>query len=317
MLLLRASRQSLQLTPLAAPLIRGGLISQHGNIRHARRHARPFSSDPSGRPTRTAIVTGAARGIGRAIAVRLAQDGYSITANDLPALQDELDTLTAELQSAYGVRAYTHVADVSSPEQVGELVRASVDTLGPLNTMVANAGIAQVKPLLELTPDDWKRMFEVNVAGVHYCFQAAARAMIAQAEGKAEGDRLAGKLISAASIVAFRPFAQLGHYSASKWAVRGLSQVYAMELAKHKITVNAYAPGIVDTKMWELIDSGLGKKEGKAKGEVIRQYSDQLIALGRTSVSEDVAGLVSFLASKDADYITGQTYIVDGGIIYT
>jgi len=126
-----------------------------------------------------------------------------------------------------------------------------------------------------------------------------------------------GKLIGAASIVAFKPFALLGHYSASKWAVRGLTQVYAMELASHGITANAYAPGIVDTAMWELIDDGLAKKEGKAKGDMIKKYSEELISLGRTSVPEDVAKLVSFLASSDAEYITGQTYIVDGGIIFT
>jgi NAD(P)-dependent dehydrogenase (short-subunit alcohol dehydrogenase family) len=117
--------------------------------------------------------------------------------------------------------------------------------------------------------------------------------------------------------VAFKPFALLGHYSASKWAVRGLTQVYAMELASHGITVNAYAPGIVDTAMWELIDDGLAKKSGGAKGDMIKKYSRELIALGRTSVPEDVAKLVGFLASSDAEYITGQTYVVDGGIIFT
>jgi len=123
--------------------------------------------------------------------------------------------------------------------------------------------------------------------------------------------------------VAFKPFALLGHYSASKWAVRGLTQVYAMELARHGITVNAYAPGIVDTAMWELIDQGLARDKDKEerqkikKGDMMRKYSNELIALGRTSEPEDVAKLVSFLAGPDSGYITGQTYIVDGGIIYT
>ncbi|KAK4188480.1 3-oxoacyl-reductase [Podospora australis] len=265
-------------------------------------------------PHRTAIVTGSARGIGKAIALRLARDGYSVTVNDLPSLQSELDTVCAEIHSAYpGVSAYAHAADVTSPDEVSSLVAASVANIGPLTTMVANAGIAQVKPLLDLTPEDFTKMFAVNVQGVHYCYQAAAKQLISQ--------NTPGKLIAAASIVAFKPFGLLGHYSASKWAVRGLSQVYAMELAQHKITVNAYAPGIVDTNMWEVIDEGLvlreGKEKGVKKGDMLRKFSEEKIALGRTSVPEDVANLVGCLASKDADYITGQTMVVDGGIVYT
>lgn len=274
---------------------------------------RLFSSSPASQqaPQRTAIVTGSARGIGKGIALRLARDGYSVTVNDLPALQSEMDAVVAEIQSTYpSVRAYAHAADVTSPEEVTSLVAASVDKLGPLSTMVANAGIAQVKPLLDLTPEDFGRMFAVNVQGVHYCYQAAAKQLIAQ--------KTPGKLIGAASIVAFKPFPLLGHYSASKWAVRGLSQVYAMELARHRITVNAYAPGIVDTKMWELIDEGLVRREpGAQKGDMIKRFSDEKIALGRTSVPEDVAKLVGFLASEEADYVTGQTMVVDGGIVFT
>ncbi|KAK4128727.1 NAD(P)-binding protein [Parathielavia appendiculata] len=274
--------------------------------------------DPEGQTrNRVAIVTGAARGIGRAIAHRLAKDGYNITVSDLPSLQYQLNSLVSELTSAGDGKTKVHAqpADVTSPSDVASLINSSASVLGSLDTMVANAGIAQVKPLLDLTPADFSRMFDVNVAGVQNCFQAAAKQMITQKIP--EASEIRGKLIAAASIVAFKPFALLGHYSASKWAVRGLCQVYAMELARHKITVNAYAPGIVDTKMWELIDEGLAEREGKEKGEMIRKYSDQLIALGRTSVPEDVARLVSFLGSEDADYITGQTYIVDGGIIFT
>ncbi|KAK3310015.1 uncharacterized protein B0T15DRAFT_388352 [Chaetomium strumarium] len=323
-MLLHRANVPLRLSPLSSPLrLRTNKPSPPSH------HVRAITTSPKLQAqtrNRVAIVTGAARGIGRAIALRLAQDGYSVTASDLPALQGQLDSLVSEIQTSAGgdVRAHAHTADVTSPAEVEALVRSSVSELGRLDAMVANAGIAQVKPLLELTPEDVQRMLAVNVAGVHYCFQAAAKQMISQEYGEREGggegegeSEVRGKLIAAASIVAFKPFPLMGHYSASKWAVRGLSQVYAMELAKHKITANAYAPGIVDTKMWELIDEGLGRREGKEKGEMIRKYSDDLIALGRTSVPEDVAGLVSFLASKDADYITGQTYVVDGGIIYT
>lgn len=163
-------------------------------------------------------------------------------------------------------------------------------------------------------------MFRINVFGVQNCYSAAARQIISQGNATAEAPC---KLLAAASIVAFKPFALLSHYSASKWAVRGLTQAYAMELSEHHITVNAYAPGIVGTAMWDLIDEELGKKRGEKlgeiirKGETIKKYTDELIALGRVSVPEDVAKLVSFLASHDSDYITGQTQIVDGGIIFT
>ncbi|KAH6888495.1 hypothetical protein B0T10DRAFT_55409 [Thelonectria olida] len=258
--------------------------------------------------TRTAIVTGSARGIGKAIALRLAQDGYDICVNDIQANKSGIDQTVSEIQQL-GRRAYGHVADVSKRPEVEKLVEASVKELGPLNTMVANAGISQVKSSLELTEDDVKRMFEVNVYGVHNCYTAAAKQMIKQGSG--------GKILGAASIVGFKPFPLLSHYSASKFAVRGLTQVFAMEMASHKITVNAYAPGIVGTAMWDLIDEELGKLSGAQKGETIKKYSDDLIALGRTSVPEDVAKVVSFLSGPDSDYMTGQTIVVDGGIVFT
>lgn len=127
----------------------------------------------------------------------------------------------------------------------------------------------------------------------------------------------AGALTALPSIVAFKPFPLLSHYSASKWAVRGLTQAFAMEMATHKIRVNAYAPGIVGTAMWDLIDEELGKLSGAKKGDTIKKYSGELIALGRTSVPEDVSNVVSFLAGPDSDYVTGQTLVVDGGIIFT
>jgi NAD(P)-dependent dehydrogenase (short-subunit alcohol dehydrogenase family) len=191
--------------------------------------------------------------------------------------------------------------------------------------MIANAGIAQVKALLDLSEEDVRRMFEVNVYGVFNCYSAAAKQMIKQGGG--------GKIVGCArfvsspfsignfadhenSIVAFKPFPMLSHYSASKWAVRGFTQAFAMEMAEHKITVNGYAPGIVGTAMWDLIDEELGKKKGVAKGETIKKYVTELTALGRTSVPEDVAKTVSYLASPDSDFMTGQTLIIDGGIIF-
>lgn len=194
---------------------------------------------------RTAIVTGSGRGIGKAIALRLAQDGYDVCINDIEANKSIADEVVAEIK-AMGRNAVTVTADVSKRKEVESMVQAAVDALGPLNTMVANAGIAQVKPLLELTEEDFEKMFQINVFGFHNSYQAAAKQFIKQ------GPPSSGvyKIIGAASIVAFKPFAMLSHYSSSKWAVRGLNQAYAMELADHKITCNCYAPGIVGTAMW-------------------------------------------------------------------
>jgi meso-butanediol dehydrogenase/(S,S)-butanediol dehydrogenase/diacetyl reductase len=257
--------------------------------------------------TRVALVTGAARGIGRGIALRLAADGLDVAVNDVEANSDELDGVAEEIRQA-GQRTVTITADVSEPEEVEATVQRVAEELGQLNVMVANAGIAQVKPLLELTPEDWDHMMAINLRGMFLSYQAAARQMIQQGTG--------GKIIGAASIVAYRPFPLLGHYSTSKWGVRGLTQAAAMEWAEHRITVNAYCPGIVGTDMWDLIDEKLAEDEGLQKGEAIQKYSE-LIVLGRVSVPEDVAGYVSYLASKDSDYMTGQSVMIDGGIQFS
>ncbi|KAK5131023.1 hypothetical protein LTR08_001373 [Meristemomyces frigidus] len=262
---------------------------------------------------KTAIVTGSARGIGKAIALRLAHDGYDVCINDIPANEAGCREVAEEIR-ALGRKSCVAIADVSVYEEVERLVETSVRELGELNTMIANAGIAQVKPLLDLTSTDFERMFRINVFGVQNCFKAGALQLIKQGNCTPEQP---GKLLAAASIVAFKPFALLSHYSASKWAVRGLTQAYAMEMAEHNITANAYAPGIVGTAMWDLIDEELGKKTGAKKGDTIAKYTGELIALGRVSVPEDVAKLVSFQAGRDSDYITGQTSVVDGGIIMT
>ncbi|KAM0433539.1 hypothetical protein ACHAPT_004419 [Fusarium lateritium] len=257
---------------------------------------------------RTVIVTGSARGIGKAIALRLAEDGYAVCINDIQANKAGIHETVSEIQKL-GRRAYGHVADVSDLAQVEDMVAASVRELGPLTTMVANAGIAQVKPILDVTTDDLRRMFDVNVFGTFNCYSVAAKQLIKQGSG--------GKLIGAASITAMKSFPMLSHYSASKFAVRGFTQAFAMEMAPHKITVNAYAPGIVGTAMWDLIDEELAKVHGAKKGDMIKKHSDDLISLGRTSVPEDVAKMASFLSGPDSDYVTGQTLLVDGGIIFT
>lgn len=191
------------------------------------------------------------------------------------------------------------IADVSKRSEVEAMIAHSVKELGPLHCMVANAGIAQVKPLLDLSEEDFERMFQVNVFGVHNCYSLAAKQFISQGKlAPADGRPTpVYKIIGAASIVAFKPFPLLSHYSASKWAVRGLTQAYAMELAEYGVTVNAYAPGIVGTAMWDLIDEKLAERNGAEKGSMIEKYVHDLTALGRVSTTDDVAKLVAFLAS--------------------
>jgi meso-butanediol dehydrogenase / (S,S)-butanediol dehydrogenase / diacetyl reductase len=250
-----------------------------------------------------AIVTGAGRGIGRGIALRLARDGHAVAINDVNKAGAE--EVAAEITAAGG-RAMAVPADVTDRDAVFAMVDQVAAELGSVDVMVANAGIAQVKTLLEVTPEDLATIFGVNVYGVVYCLQAAAEKMIEQGNG--------GKIINAASIAAHAGFEYLGHYSATKFAVRALTQAAAKELAKHQITVNAYCPGIVGTDMWDLIDEKLGAYLGTAKGEALANYS-QLIALGRVQTPDDVAGFVSYLAGPDSDYMTGQSVMIDGGIV--
>jgi meso-butanediol dehydrogenase / (S,S)-butanediol dehydrogenase / diacetyl reductase len=248
-----------------------------------------------------ALVTGGARGIGRGIALRLAADGHDVAVADLPSMRSESDAVAGE------VEGLALDVDVSDAGQVDAMVAAVVSHFGRLDVMVANAGIAQVAPLLDVTAEDFDRLMAVNLRGVFLCYTAAARQMIAQGGG--------GKIIGAASIAAHKGFGMLGHYSASKFAVRGLTQAAAQEWAQHGITVNAYCPGIVGTAMWELIDEKLAEYIGLQKGEALAQFSE-LITLGRVETPEDVASFVSYLASADSDYMTGQSVMIDGGVLF-
>jgi len=265
-----------------------------------------MSTNDSSGSARTALITGAARGIGRGIALRLAHDGLDVAVADLPNMRDLGESVVGEVRAA-GRRAVAIDVDVSNPPDVEAMVRTTVAELGRLDVMVANAGIAHVAPLLEVTPEQFDHLIAVNLRGVFLCYTAAARQMIAQGGG--------GKIIGAASIAAHKGFAMLGPYSASKWAVRGLTQAAAQEWAPHGITVNAYCPGIVGTEMWDYIDEKLAEAEGLQKGEALAKFAE-LITLGRVETPEDVAAFVSYLASRDSDYMTGQSVMIDGGVLF-
>jgi meso-butanediol dehydrogenase/(S,S)-butanediol dehydrogenase/diacetyl reductase len=256
--------------------------------------------------SRSALVTGAAGGIGRAIAERLVADGFGVSVADLSSSADQLEPLVASLGGpdvALGV-----LVDVTEAESVEAAVAAHVAYFGGLDVMVANAGIAVTAPLLEITAKQWQLTMDVNVKGVLHCYQSAARQMITQGRG--------GRLIGAASVAAHRGGKWQSAYSASKFAIRGMSQSVAQELAEHQITVNVYSPGVVHTPMWEGIDAEMSRRRGTQLGSEMAAMVAG-IPLGRLEMPTDVAGVVAFLASPEAAYITGQSIVVDGGMWFS
>ncbi|MEE6168112.1 MULTISPECIES: acetoin reductase [unclassified Mycolicibacterium] len=253
---------------------------------------------------KVALVTGAGRGIGRGIALRLAREGADIVLVDVVG---DAITEVADEVSEIGSKATTFVADVSDRDAVYAAVDHAATALGGFDVMVNNAGIALVAPIADVTPADVARVWSINVDGVLWGIQAAAAKFIELGRP--------GKIINASSIAGHDGFAMLGVYSASKFAVRGLTQAAAKEYASAGITVNAYCPGIVGTDMWVEIDKRFAELTGAAEGETFQKYAGG-IALGRPETPEDVAGFVAYLAGPDADYMTGQAGLIDGGLVY-
>ncbi|KAL3474457.1 hypothetical protein BJX99DRAFT_260389 [Aspergillus californicus] len=257
----------------------------------------------------TAIVTGASRGIGRGIALRLGADGFNIVVNDIAQQKDAIDNVVSEL-NRNGKRALGVVADVSNQHEVERMIAATAEEFGQLDVMVANAGILETTSLLDLTPERWDRVMAINLRGVFLCYQLAARQMIKL------GTK--GKLIGACSISGYRPSGKAPAYCTSKWAVRGLTQTAALELGQYGITVNAYCPGSVKTDMSTVFAQRLAKEQEKGSiDEVYESSSHRKNALNQELFPNDIAGLVSFLAGKDSSAMTGQTIICDGGMYFT
>lgn len=251
---------------------------------------------------KVALVTGASQGIGKAIVERLANDGFNVA---LVALnEDKLAEVATELEKK-GVKALPIVADVSDRDAVFAAFDKTVAELGDLNVVVNNAGLGPTTPIDTITPEQFNKVYGVNVGGVLWGIQAAHQTFKKLAHG--------GKIINATSQAGVVGNPNLALYSGTKFAIRGITQVAARDLAEEKITVNAYAPGIVKTPMMFDIAHQVGQNAGKSDEWGMETFSKN-IALKRLSEPEDVANVVGFLAGPDSDYITGQTIIVDGGM---
>lgn len=248
---------------------------------------------------KVAVITGSSRGIGKGIAEQLGKDGYAMVINGYH--KDETDKTTKEL-------ADTAPDDVSKKSTHEMLVKTAVDNFGRLDTYINNAGIAQIGNLLDESAEDFHKIYATNVDSVLFGIQAAAE----QFKKQDDGDKIR-KIINASSIAGHIGYEQLGAYSSTKFAIRGLTQVAAKELAKFNITVNAYCPGIVGTDMWDFIDEKMVEENGGEKGQYLKAAIDG-IALGRVEYPSDVANFVSYLASTKADYMTGQAVQIDGGV---
>ncbi|THV00217.1 NAD(P)-binding protein [Dendrothele bispora CBS 962.96] len=256
------------------------------------------------KPTRIALVTGAAQGIGKAIALRLAKDGLHVAINDLPSSQDKLLTTSDEIK-AIGRESSVHFADISNEEQVKTMINEVVEKYGGLDVMVANAGVNFVKPFLETTVEQLERVFSINVKGTFLCYKYAGIQMVKQGRG--------GRIIGASSIAGKTgSYPNISIYSGSKFAIRGITQAAAGELGKHKITVNAYAPGTVITDM-SIQFAERSAKENNVPVEDFHKAVAEQIPVKYAGVPDDIAGLVSYLASEEAHFVTGQSVSINGG----
>jgi len=256
----------------------------------------------------TAVVTGAGRGIGAAIALRYASEGARVVVSDI----DEASARKlAEQVREYGVEADALCVDVRDPEQSKAMVSRVVDRFGRIDVLVNNAGVIRVRPVLDTKPEDWDFIQSVNARGLFFTLQAGARQMFGQPP-LGEG-RPCGKIINMASIAGRGGRGMLSAYSASKATVISVTQSAAIEFAP-TLTVNSICPGPVDTEMWKQIDREWTAYEKRPLGSAWKERAGA-VPMGRGETPEDVAGMALFLASADADYITGQSYHVDGGVV--
>ncbi|PAK36425.1 3-oxoacyl-[acyl-carrier-protein] reductase [Bacillus safensis] len=241
---------------------------------------------------KTAVVTGASRGIGRSIAIDLAKSGANVVVN-YSGNEAKANEVVDEIK-ALGQRAFAVKADVSNAEEVQAMMKQAIDTFGSIDILVNNAGITKDNLLMRMKENEWDDVININLKGVFNCTKAVTRQMMKQRSGR---------IINLASVVGVCGNPGQANYVAAKAGVIGLTKTTAKELATRHITVNAVAPGFISTDMTDKLDENV-------QTEMLKQ-----IPLARFGAPEDISNVVVFLASEGAGYITGQTIQVDGGMV--
>jgi NAD(P)-dependent dehydrogenase (short-subunit alcohol dehydrogenase family) len=270
---------------------------------------------------KTAIVTGAGQGIGKAVALRLAEEGANVVVADINPKTAEQ---TAEEIQVLNRRALACNIDVANVAEIQPMIDRAVAEFGRIDILVNAAGVAQTGPFLELTEQEWDRVVDTNLKGTTFIIQAVGRQMIKQvpeqvkATGHADRSPLGGtlqcngKIVNFSSISGRHGRAEQVPYAASKAAIISVTQSAALAFARYNINVNAVCPGVIPTPMWEQIDQDRGRISGLAPGESMKSFIERT-ALKRAGSPGDVACVVAFLCSPDSDYMTGQTLNIDGG----
>ena len=247
---------------------------------------------------KSAIVTGSARGIGRAFAEAYVREGATVAIADINLEAAE------KTASEIGPAAYAVRLDVTDQASIDAAIAAVENKAGGLDILINNAALFDAAPIVEISRASYDRLFAVNVAGTLFMLQAAAKSMIARGKG--------GRIINMASQAGRRGEALVGVYCATKAAVISLTQSAGLDLIRHRINVNAIAPGVVDGEHWDHVDSLFARYENRPLGEK-KKLVGEGVPYGRMGRAEDLTGMAVFLASREAEYIVAQTYNVDGG----
>jgi galactitol 2-dehydrogenase len=247
---------------------------------------------------KTALITGAARGIGLEFARAYIAEGATVALADINA------DAVAKAAESLGANAIAVQMDVTRQDSIDAGFAEIVAKLGKLDILVNNAALFTAAPIVEISRQDYDRVFAVNTAGAFFCMQAAAKQMIAQGTG--------GKIINMASQAGRRGESLVAVYCATKAAVISLTQSAGLNLIKHGINVNAIAPGVVDGEHWDVVDAHFAKLEGRKPGEKKKAVFEG-VPIGRGATAADLTGMAIFLATPEADYVVAQTFGVDGG----